>query len=382
MMDIEKLIKHYASIKEQSIKGRTVTPEQVSCLLKRLNTGVKILGKSVMGHDIYSFSVGRGSEKVLLWTQMHGNEPTATGAVFDIFNFLNNPGPFTGFADSLLDKFQLMFIPMLNPDGALLYRRTNAMDIDLNRDARALSAPESRILRTARDNFSPHYCFNLHDQRNIYNVCGTGKTATISFLAPAEGPDRAVTMNRQRSMALIAAMNAAVQHIIPGCVGRYSDEFYPTATGDNFQKDGFVTMLIESGTYPGDPERQTARLCNFTAILAALEYVNSGCGQDEAMTGDYFSIPENGQKMLDILVKNVKIALNGIEAIVDIGVMFDEKPAPDRNSMLKRCVIESIGDLSAYFGIETLDAGGKFMRGYTEKCPQTGCEINYPVDFE
>lgn len=91
-----------------------------------------------MGHDIYSFSVGRGSEKVLLWTQMHGNEPTATGAVFDIFNFLNNPGPFTGFADSLLDKFQLMFIPMLNPDGALLYRRTNAMDIDLNRDARAL----------------------------------------------------------------------------------------------------------------------------------------------------------------------------------------------------------------------------------------------------
>lgn len=381
-MDIEKLIKHYASIKEQSIKGRTVTPEHVSTLLKEMDADVKILGKSVMGLEICSFSVGRGSEKVLLWTQMHGNEPTATGAVFDIFNFLNNPGPFTGFADSLLDKFQLMFIPMLNPDGALLYRRTNAMDIDLNRDARTLSAPESRILRAARDNFKPHYCFNLHDQRNIYNVGGTGKTATISFLAPAEGPDGAVTANRRRSMALIAGMNAAVQQIVPGCVGRYSDEFYPTATGDNFQKDGFVTMLIESGAYPGDPERQTTRLCNFTAILAALEYVNSGCGQEEAMVEGYFAIPQNGQKMFDILVKNVKIALNGIEATVDMGIMFDEKPAPDRNSMLRKCIIENIGDLSYYFGIETLDAGGKFMRGYAEKSPQTGCEINYPVDFE
>jgi hypothetical protein len=32
--------------------------------------------------------VGNGKKKVLLWTQMHGDEPTATMASFDMFNFL------------------------------------------------------------------------------------------------------------------------------------------------------------------------------------------------------------------------------------------------------------------------------------------------------
>ena len=39
-------------------------------------------------------------------------------------------------------------------------------------------------------------------------------------------------------MDVIVAMNDLLQQMIPNHVGLYTDEFYPTATGDNFQKLG------------------------------------------------------------------------------------------------------------------------------------------------
>ena len=57
-------------------------------------------------------------------------------------------------------------------------------------------------------------------------------------------------------MNVIVAMNSMLQKIIPNFVGRYTDEFYPTATGDNFQKLGYNTILIESGHYPNDYQRE------------------------------------------------------------------------------------------------------------------------------
>lgn len=381
-MDIEKLTGAYKAAKENFIIDRLTVPEQVSELCKASWAEEQLLGKSVQGRPIYSLDAGQGDKKVLLWTQMHGNEPTATGAVFDLLNFLGNPPEsFRDFAGRILNEFHLKIIPMLNPDGAVLYRRTNALDIDLNRDALSLSSPESRILFSVADGFAPHYCFNLHDQRNIYNVSGTGKTATISFLAPAEDVSREVTPRRRQAMAIIHAMDRHVRQIIPGCVGRYSDEFYPTATGDNFQKKGFVTMLIESGTYPGDPERQTARFCNFAGILSALEFLMDA-EDPQAGWGDYADIPPNDTKMMDIIVRDVAVSQGGFHTKADIGIMLAEKPSEDRTKMEQHAYIEAIGDLRYYFGIEEVNAGGQYLSGYEARGPQVGDEIRLPVVFE
>ncbi|MFK7979400.1 MAG: hypothetical protein AB8G86_05435 [Saprospiraceae bacterium] len=43
--------------------------------------------KSMEGRAIYQVKIGTGTTKVLLWSQMHGDEPTATMAMMDIFNF-------------------------------------------------------------------------------------------------------------------------------------------------------------------------------------------------------------------------------------------------------------------------------------------------------
>ena len=60
-------------------------------------------------------------------------------------------------------------------------------------------------------------------------------------------------------MTVIAAMNDLLQQFIPGQIGRYTDEFYPTATGDNFQKMGHNTILIESGHAKGDYKRNASQ---------------------------------------------------------------------------------------------------------------------------
>lgn len=381
-MDIEKLTSAYKTIKECSIIDRLTTPQQVSELCIASWAGVEMLGKSVLGRPVYALDAGEGTKKVLLWTQMHGNEPTATGAAFDLLNFLENPpAGFGNFTERILKEFHLKIIPMLNPDGAILYRRTNALDIDLNREALSLSTPESRLLFSIAADFAPHYCFNLHDQRNIYNVSGTGKTATISFLAPAEDVSRQVTPGRRQAMAIIHAMDRHVQQIIPGHVGRYSDEFYPTATGDNFQKKGYVTMLIESGTYPGDPERQIARFCNFVGILSALEFLMDSEDPDAGWE-NYSAIPPNDMKMMDVIVRDVTVSLGDFWTKTDIGIMLVEKPSEDRSKMERRACVEMIGDLRYYYGIEEVKAGGKCLSGYASRCPQVGDEIALPITLD
>ncbi|WP_246073336.1 M14 family zinc carboxypeptidase [Formosa sediminum] len=62
-------------------------------------------------------SVGNGPINVFLWSQMHGDESTATQALFDIFNFLNGD-QFINEKQQILNSLTLHFLPMLNPDGA------------------------------------------------------------------------------------------------------------------------------------------------------------------------------------------------------------------------------------------------------------------------
>ena len=132
---------------------------------------------------------------------------------------------------------------MLNPDGAAVYARVNANGIDLNRDAQERTQPESVVLRNTFDEFCPDFCFNLHDQRTIFNVGTTAKPATVSFLAPAHNDERSISKSRAISMQLVAAMNSVLQSIIPGRVGRYDDAFNANCVGDTFQMRSHTNFL-------------------------------------------------------------------------------------------------------------------------------------------
>ncbi|NJL74627.1 MAG: hypothetical protein HC892_05880 [Saprospiraceae bacterium] len=230
-------------------------------------------GESVEGRAIYVVKVGTGKTKVLLWSQMHGDESTATMALMDVMNFFEQKDGLDAIRKQLLNQLSIFMIPMLNPDGAERFQRQNAMGVDLNRDALRLQNPESKILKQVRDDLQPAWGFNLHDQSRYYAVGNTSKPATISFLAPAYNEQKEVNETRGDAMKLIVVMNKMLQKYLPGQVAKYSDAFEPRAFGDNIQKWGTRTILIESGGHYNDPEKQFIRKMNFLALMTALESI-------------------------------------------------------------------------------------------------------------
>ena len=306
-MDLEQL---FDQNKEQTLQGRYITLDSIESLLQKLNTNnqLEIIGKSVLEKPIYKYQMGTGKTKILLWSQMHGNESTTTKGLFDFINVLHNGSEL---AKNLLESFTFCCIPMLNPDGAKLYTRVNANNIDLNRDSQDLSQPESRVLRATFESFKPDFCFNLHDQRTIFGVSDTGKPATVSFLAPAYNEAREVNDSRLKAINLIAGINKVLQQYIPGQVGRFDDSFNINCIGDTFQYLGVPTVLFEAGHFPKDYDREVTRKYIFMALVSSFEILNENVIVVNKFD-DYLSIPQNKVVFYDFIYKNIKINYYGI----------------------------------------------------------------------
>lgn len=329
------------SYKKQHV-GLRITIEELFPSL--LNLGVykpTLIGESEQGRPIYSISIGSGKTKVLVWSQMHGNESTGTKAMLD-FLYCINSSVFKENYFKILNQLSIVFIPILNPDGSVLYTRENANGIDLNRDAVDLVAKESKLLNKILKDFNPEFCFNLHDQRTIFNVEGTKNPAAISFLAPSVDEERTLTESRKKTMSVIVAMNQLLQNIIPNHVGRYTDEFYPKATGDNFQKMGHHTILIEAGHYYNDYDREEVRKFNFFALLQGFYFLATSNNFSNYIP--YFEIPNNDKCFYDIIYRNTLYE----NKVQDVGFQYKYKVENDQLVRFKE--IENVGDLSNFFG--------------------------------
>ncbi len=345
-------VSQYHSIKEKNISGRYLTLDKVSPLLEKLPGifRVETIGQSVKGAPLYQVGVGKGDLRILMWSQMHGNETTTTKAVLDLLGYFRLA---SGKAGAILETCTICILPMLNPDGAASYTRTNANDADLNRDAQLLSQPESRALRKAYDDFQPHFCFNLHDQRTIFNVGESPKPATLSFLAPAHDKARTVSDSRADSMKLIAAINYSLQQLIPGQVGRYDDSFNLNCVGDTFQSLNTPTVLFEAGHFPGDYEREQTRALVFQALVSALMAIAESSFRTFNLH-DYLAIPENNKRFLDILVKNPREIHPQWEADIRIGIQFKEVLQEGMICFVPQ--FQEAGLLRDKFGHKTYDA--------------------------
>lgn len=355
---LEELEKAYETYKEASVDRRRFKYQDVLHLVTE-RTGafqVEEIGRSVEGKAIYQMTLGNGPTKVMLWSQMHGNESTATMALFDLFNFLEgeNDG-MDAIREKIKDKLTLRFIPMVNPDGMDQWIRRNALDIDLNRDAIKLASPEAIILKNARDTFSPEFGFNLHDQQIYYTAGETPTPASISVLAPAYNYATEINDVRQKAMQVIVGMNRVMQELAPGHVGKYDDAFEPRAFGDNFQKWGTSTILIESGGYPDDPEKQEIRKMNFIIMLHALLEI-----ADRNYTAyslqEYYRIPDNAIRLMDLIVRNLMMEKEDHTYEIDLGVRRREADVHD--SFYVNGSVDDLGDLSIFYGFEELDAKG------------------------
>ncbi len=358
----QRLSDSYGFYKEKSINQRRFKHKDLQPLLEKAKANaafeVSEVGKSFEGRSISQLKYGKGAPSVLLWSQMHGDEATATMALLDIFNFLNATGDgFDDFRKKIFENSTLYFVPMLNPDGAERFQRRTAQEIDMNRDALRLQCPESQLLKKLQNTLKPAIGFNLHDQSPRYSAGTTKNVAAVSFLATAYDYPRTINSVRDRAMKIIVGMNKTIQQFAPNQVGRYSDEHEPRAFGDNVAKWGTSVVLVESGGYKNDPEKQFIRKLNFVSILMALQTIADGSYDREARS-DYDKIPQNERMHFDLLIRNARVEANGQSYTTDIGINRNEKNRNEATTFIYESEIDDFGDLSIFYGIEEFDAKG------------------------
>ena len=361
-MTTETLIALYDTYKESALFDRYIHTKTILPLLQKqpLQYKLEAIGASVNDETIYALTFGSGPKKILMWSQMHGNESTTTKALFDIFNFLNSDHDL---AKSILSSCTIKVIPILNPDGAKAYTRLNANGIDLNRDAQNLSQPESNVLKTVFNAFKPDFCFNLHGQRTIFSAGKSNRPATVSFLAPAQDQQCTITGNRKRAMEIIAVMNANLQLQIPNQVGLYDDAFNNNCVGDTFQSHNIPTLLFEAGHYKNDYSRDLVRSYIFQSLLVAIQYIASVDVEGTAYK-PYFDIPMNEKLFYDIIIRNSESN--------DIGILYEERLIDGGITFVPK--IEKISDLSAFYAHKELNANGYKVLAENGKALAEGSE--------
>tara|TARA_R110000787_G_scaffold284341_2_gene397946 strand:+ start:6611 stop:7774 length:1164 start_codon:yes stop_codon:yes gene_type:complete len=361
----------YSNNFEPLIIGRYITLEHIKPLLKKYKNHyeISILGVSELGKEIPMLKIGTGKKKVLAWSQMHGNESTTTKSIFDFIKFVSQKEVFKDEIRDFLNNFTLYVIPILNPDGASLYTRNNANDIDLNREAQDLSQNESRVLMDTFIKLKPDLCLNLHGQRTIFGL-NTKKPAIISFLSPSSDIKREVTASRKLAMGIIANMNNVLQKYIPGHVGRYDDSFNASCFGDAFQMKGVPVILFEAGHIGSDYRREKTRTYVFYALINLFGISK----QDDFSINykDYFLIPENKKNYYDYILRNVLV--NGNIKPTSIAIQFTEFLENETIKFIPKIV--KIGELDGFYGHIEKDGGNSEILVNSQNNIEIGLNIS------
>lgn len=354
--------------------NRYISPEKLfSYLQTNLVDQIEEIGRSYLDKPIYKLRIGKGNINILAWSQMHGNESNATHAMLDLLMSLDNAPEIKS---ELLNKISLDFIFMLNPDGSERWTRLNAAEIDLNRDFHNESSKEIKFLKETVDTKKYDYALNLHEQRTIFTTDGI-HPATLSFLAPSENVERSVTHNRKKCMAVIADIYHHLKEMIPNQIGRYSDEFYPSSTGDNFIKAGMPTILFEGGHFVDDYTRKGTRKYYTIALYYALKAIGE-LNSDITGWEGYLEIPENQETHYDIIYRNVKLNTDH-ECILDVAVQYREMIEEGKEEISFIPFVMEVGDVKKRKGWKEIDCTGKKFIS-TTKYPKLDAVAEFKIE--
>src|ERR1017187_666722 len=247
---------------------------------------------------------------ILLWSQMHGDEPTATSALLDILEHLGRTQR-TPDTELLLSRLTLAIIPMLNPDGAARTRRTNAQGIDVNRDALRLQTPEGRFLKSVRDRLNPSVGCNLHNHSPNVTAGKHGRQVAISLLSVPFDDAFTVNEGRRTTMRMAVLVQQLLEPWAKDRVARYDMDYTARAFGDSMTRWGTPTLLIESGGFFGPDEANTLVRLDFVAILGTLHALADG-SLAKVDVKAYDAIPlDTRDRLFDVLVRHARVIGGG-----------------------------------------------------------------------
>ncbi|MGN1400031.1 MAG: M14 family zinc carboxypeptidase [Bacillus sp. (in: firmicutes)] len=220
---------------------------------------LEIIGQTVKNRDIYmaKFIKNPANPTILFLTQQHGNEQLTTEGALEFIKHLG-----TGKTKGLLDKVNILIIPMLNADGAMgdvnfplddyladgsrHLTRYNANNVDLNREhakADENMEPEARALHEqVLQKYDIDYMIDLHHQGALSAV--DGEYVSGSILYPTSGNVKPEVV--QKSKQLGSIVYNTLQAKGWGHIGKYVG-----GSADNIGRNGIAarydisTLLFE-----------------------------------------------------------------------------------------------------------------------------------------
>jgi len=156
----------------------------------------------------------------------------------------------------------------------------------------------------------------------------------------------------------------------PKRTARYDDAFEARAFGDNMQKWGTSTVLVESGHALNDPEKDSIRKLNAVGLLASLASIADG-SFERYNTALYEALPFNGKRAYDLIIRNIVIDHGGgrtSEADLGISYQIDTHSEPPPR-------LVDIGDLHTFTGMKELDGRKRLL-------PQNELRLGSPFAWE
>ncbi len=146
--------------------------------------------KSILGKDIPVYKTGPRKEKnIYLMAGTHGDEPEGIYVLEKLFQWLKTI-PNT-------DALSLIILPILNPDGVELKTRTNANQVDLNRNyptkdwkptaekeryfpgPKPASEPENQFLLELLKTYPPSFIISFHSWKPVIDYNGPAQKIAL-----------------------------------------------------------------------------------------------------------------------------------------------------------------------------------------------------------
>ena len=179
---------------------------------KQKHMELEVIGQTVKKRDIYLAKFIKNPENptILFVTQQHGNEQLTTEGALEFIKHLG-----TNKTKGVLDKVNVLILPMMNADGAMgdvdfslddyiadggrHLTRANAVGVDLNRDHVNKIQPETQALHyNVLQKYNIDYMIDLHHQGT--QARRDGKLVSGSMLYPTNSNVKPEVLEKSKKL--------------------------------------------------------------------------------------------------------------------------------------------------------------------------------------
>ncbi|KAF2741965.1 Zn-dependent exopeptidase [Sporormia fimetaria CBS 119925] len=148
-----------------------------------------------------------GKLKVWLQGSVHGNEPAGDEALLALLGAMDKDPKW---AQSFLDKMDILVLPRYNPDGNEYFQRTLATNFDPNRDHTKLRRQQTRDIKKFFNEFNPHIVVDMHEYGAATRYAGNYTNAADGMYSAAKNLNINKSIRELSENIFAPAINASL----------------------------------------------------------------------------------------------------------------------------------------------------------------------------